>query len=227
MSVSTALISVDVAAFRIHEGKLQVLTRLPDAQATTVKPALPAGRIKPELDNELDDAARRQVRTLIDAEPGYLEQVASIGNHYRDSRGWSLTVVYCALLGADLAISDSPLACWCDIQDGSPVCALSYDHTALVEEAIRRLQSKIQYTTIPLYLLPELFTLADIRDAFRIILGKAPPMRSIRNRFLAGNLLEDSGQKRRGSNRPASLYRLADRNCTRLFNRLYHTTQSE
>ncbi len=227
MSVSTALISVDVAAFRIHGGKLQVLTRLPDAQATSVKPALPAGRIKPELDNELDAAARRQIRTLIDAEPGYLEQVASIGNHYRDSRGWSLTVVYCALLSADLTISDSPSAHWCDIQDGSPVCALSYDHAALVEEAIRRLQSKIQYTTIPLYLLPELFTLADIRDVFRIILGKAPPMRSIRNRFLTGNLLEDSGQKRRGSNRPASLYRLADLNCTRLFNRLYHTTQSE
>ena len=227
MSVSTALISVDVAAFRIHEGKLQVLTRQPDEQSPTVKPALPAGKIKPELDKELDDAARRQIHSLIHAEPGYLEQVVSIGNHYRDSRGWSLTVVYCALLSADAATSDSQHAQWCDILDDRPACPLSYDHAELVEEAVQRLQSKIQYTTIPLYLLPELFTLADIQDVFRIILGKAPPMRSIRNRFLAGNLLEDSGLKRRGSNRPASLYRLTDRNCTRLFNRLYHTTQDK
>ena len=145
-------------------------------------------------------------------------------------RSWSLTVVYFALL-RDEPEKDLEDALWLDIGIDTSACDnpsfpdLAYDHQNLLLSAIERLCSKVQYSTLPLHLLPEVFTLAEIRDVFNCILGKAPPMRSIRNRFVDGQILEDTGDKRHGSNRPASLYRMKTCETTRLFNRMYQTTQ--
>ncbi|WP_373691401.1 hypothetical protein [Endozoicomonas sp. YOMI1] len=80
-------------------------------------------------------------------------------------------------------------------------------------------------SALPVYLLPAEFTLSDIQNVFSVILDKAPPMRSIRNRFLNYNLLEDTGKKRYGSNRPATLYQTNQQSETWLFDRLYLTTK--
>lgn len=225
-SLSMALISVDIVALRLNNGHLQVLT------APTLHPkalhnrALPAGRIDPQLDEQLEHTARRQLKQLTDAEPSWLEQVETIGNSLRDSRGWSLTVVYFALL-RDQPDQDKSDAQWlnvgtcCDLQ----LPELAYDHQRLLQSAIERLCNKIQYTILPLYLLPNAFTLSDIKEVFQGILGKAPPMRSIRNRFASGEVVLDTGKKRYGSNRPATLYTLKEGNQHRLFNRLYESTQ--
>ncbi len=167
---------------------------------------------------------------MTQAKPSWLEQVETIGNDRRDSRGWSLTVVYFALL-RDEPEKDLEDALWLDIGIDSTACSepklpsLAYDHERLLLSAIERLCSKVQYSTLPLYLLPEVFTLSEIKEVFNCILGKAPPMRSIRNRFVDGQILENTGEKRYGSNRPASLYRMKPCDTARLFNRMYQTTQ--
>ncbi|MTI12751.1 NUDIX hydrolase [Sansalvadorimonas verongulae] len=226
LPLSTALISVDIVALRLSNGRLQVLTtpaRHPKAQHDR---ALPAGRIDPDKDEQLEHTACRQLKLLTLAEPSWLEQVETIGNSMRDSRGWSLTVVYFALLRNEPAL-DSPDAQWLDV---GTCCKLqlpdlAYDHQSLLQSAIERLCNKIQYTTLPLYLLPDTFTLSDIKEVFQGTLGKAPPMRSIRNRFADETVVTDTGEKRYGSNRPATLYRLKGDNRHRLFNRLYESTQ--
>ncbi|MCL6271494.1 NUDIX hydrolase [Sansalvadorimonas sp. 2012CJ34-2] len=228
--LSMALISVDVVALRLHQGQLQVLTAPATHPKATFPRALPAGRIDPQIDSELEQTALRQITQLTSAEPSWLEQVETIGNNHRDSRGWSLTVVYFALLRGEPE-KDLGEAEWLDIGIQTTACHdpqlpdLAYDHQSLLLTAIERLCSKVQYSTLPLYLLPEVFTLSEIRDVFNCILGKSPPMRSIRNRFVGGNILEDTGEKRYGSNRPASIYRMKECDCAQLFNRLYQTTQ--
>ena len=219
------LISVDTVVLRLHDNQLQVLTgpaRHPRAEQPR---ALPAGRINPETDHALEQTARRHIRTLTSAEPSWLEQVETIGNDQRDSRGWSLTVVYFALV-RDEENTDQPEAQWHNICHACTLPPLAYDHQLLLKAAIERLCSKIQYTTLPLYLLPATFTLADIRDVFQSLLGKSPPMRSIRNRFNEDSILMDTGEKRHGSNRPASLYRIKEGNAAKSFSRIYESTQS-
>ena len=152
--------------------------------------------------------------------------MVTIGDNRRDSRGWSLTVVYYVLLRRNDAAVLSANAQWIDIAKGQPTTPLAYDHNQLVGEALDRLKNKIQYTALPVYLLPETFTLADIQKVFSVILGKAPPLRSIRNRFINDHLLEDTGQKRYGSNRPATLYRVNERGSHWSFDRLYLSTRS-
>lgn len=223
MSLSTTLISVDLVAFQLtSDNRLQVLFhQLPENPL----PQLPAGRIEPELDHNLEDTAKRQLERFTQERATYYEQVITIGDNQRDSRGWSLTVVYYALLrpcDEQVLFED---ARWIDIIDGKPAEPLAYDHDQLVMEALERLRNKIQYSALPIYLLSEAFTLSDIQNVFSVVLNKAPPMRSIRNRFINSDLLEDTGKKRYGSNRPATLYRINLKSDTWLFDRLYLTTK--
>ena len=225
MSLNTALISVDVAAFRLHQGRLQVLVRQQETRPGIQGLVLPAGRIDQELDSSLDDTARRILGKLTREPAPYYEQVRTIGDANRDSRGWSLTVVYYALVNRSSEVLPDK-ACWVNIINNSPEQSLAYDHEKLVIEALSRLKNKIQYSSLPVYLLPEEFTLSDIQKVFASILEKAPPMRSIRNRFLQGELLEETGHQRRGSCRPAALYRINRKSRTLLFDRLYLSTQN-
>ena len=225
MSLNTALISVDVAAFRLHKGRLQVLVHQQEVKSGIQGLVLPAGRIDQESDSNLEDTARRVLGKLTPEPASYYEQVRTIGNANRDSRGWSLTVVYYALFNRSEHQFQQD-ACWVNIIDGIPEQPLAYDHEKLVTDALCRLKNKIQYSSLPVYLLPEEFTLSDIQKVFASILEKAPPMRSIRNRFLQGELLEETGRQRRGSCRPAALYRINRQSKTLLFDRLYLSTQS-
>ena len=224
MSLSTALISVDVVAFRLNRGCLQLLTRRQVLKSGDTGLVLPAGRIEPDRDDSLEDTARRLLSYVTSKPASYYEQVITIGDSDRDSRGWSLTVVYYALLNCFDENNQSSDTHWVNIIDGKPNKPLAYDHEKLVTEALNRLTSKIQYSSLPVYLLPNEFTLSDIQKVFSTLLDKAPPMRSIRNRFLQGELLEGTGRQRRGSCRPAALYRINRDSDTLLFDRLYLST---
>ncbi|WP_419536314.1 NUDIX hydrolase [Endozoicomonas sp.] len=222
-SLNTALISVDLVAFQLSENnRLQVLAH---QLRENERPQLPAGRIEPECDHCLEDTAKRQLIRLTSEPATYFEQVITIGDNRRDSRGWSLTVVYYVLLRPGTVQSLKQDATWIDIVNGQPETTLAYDHNQLVMEALDRLKNKIQYSALPVYLLPEEFTLSDIQNVFSVILDKAPPMRSIRNRFLSYGLLRDTGKKRYGSNRPASLYSINEIERNTIFNRTYLSTQ--
>lgn len=226
LPLSMALISVDTVVLRLHHGQLQVLTgpaRHPNAKAAR---ALPAGRIDMEKDHSLAQTALRHIRMLTRTQPSWLEQVETIGNNHRDSRGWSLTVVYFALMRDETGTDESD-AQWHSLSPLGQMPCLAYDHQQLLKAAIDRLRNKIQYTTLPLYLLPEHFTLADIADVFQSLLGKAPPMRSIRNRFNSDNVLLDTGQKRYGNNRPATLYKVREGTTNWMFSRLYESTANK
>ena len=164
-SLSMALISVDVVALRLHRGQLQVLTGPARHPNATSPRALPAGRIDQEHDQQLEQTARRHISALTSAPPSWLEQVETIGNNQRDSRGWSLTVVYFALLPD--SGEHNPDAQWLTIatdaldqtKEENSFPELAYDHQKLLRSAVKRLRSKVQYTTLPLYLLPKTFTL--------------------------------------------------------------------
>lgn len=225
MSLGAALISVDVVAFRLINDQLHVLTQRIDNNSGEAQWMLPAGKIDQALDHSLDDTANRQLQRLTDKQPGYMEQVVTLGNNKRDSRGWSLTVIYYALMDCNPEGQLHPDASWLPVLETLNEDRLAYDHGRLVRQALDRLKSKIQYTSLPVYLLPDTFTLSEIHGVFSAVLNKAPPMRSIRNRFLQGNLLIDTGRQRRGSNRPAALYTVNRHSATWLFDRLYISIQ--
>ncbi|MET4694765.1 NUDIX hydrolase [Endozoicomonas lisbonensis] len=225
MSLNTALISVDVVAFRLFNGKLHVLAQRIQTDRNDSQWMLPAGKIDPVKDQSVDDTAYRQLERLTSKKPGYMEQVVTLGDNQRDSRGWSLTIVYYALIDSNDGEQLTPGAKWLPADIETLQEQLAYDHSRLIQQALDRLRSKIQYSSLPVYLLPDTFTLSEIHGVFSAVLDKAPPMRSIRNRFLQGDLLIDTGKLKRGSNRPAALYKVNQNSETWLFDRLYISTR--
>jgi hypothetical protein len=143
----------------------------------------------------------------------YLEQVMTASGPDRDPRGWSLSVVYYALLPRDLAPAVAgksvEVISWFDPDATEP--RLAFDHEKLLQCALTTLRRKVRDGALPLHLLPEKFTLTDLQHACEAVLGsrldKGAFRRLIRDE---PSLLLIPGEFLRGPQRPAQLYRAAD-----------------
>ena len=85
---------------------------------------------------------------------------------------------------------------------------LAFDHGEILGAAIQRLRSKVEYTSLPAYLMPSEFTLPDLQKVYEIVLDRPLEKSAFRTRMLAADLIEPVARMRKGPNRPAQLYRL-------------------
>lgn len=88
---------------------------------------------------------------------------------------------------------------------------LAFDHALILTAAIERLRSKVEYTSLPAFLLGDEFTLADLQRVYEIVLGRPVDKSAFRTRIRSAGLLTAVPRQRTGANRPAQLYRLTDR----------------
>lgn len=206
------LTSVDMAIFTVRDGQLQVLLVKRAQHPALGQWALPGGFIDAQKDNTLDDTARRKLGEKTGVYAPYLEQVASFGSANRDPRGWSVTVSYFALIASDdISLSkddSSEEVTWVAIESVEKEFNLAFDHQAILKISYERLKSKVQYTSLPINLLPDEFTLTELQKIFEIILGVAVEKKSFRRRMNDADILQETGTMRTGSNRPAKLYRV-------------------
>jgi 8-oxo-dGTP diphosphatase len=220
------LATVDLAIFSIHDERLQVL--LVKRPATRSEPfadhwALPGGFIDVEQDAELEACAVRKLKEKTGVATPYLEQVGTWGNAERDPRGWSTTTVYFALIAADA----TPLvpggsaedAKWANVEGNRVRDKLAFDHAELLRAAINRLRSKVEYTSLPAFLMPNEFTLTELQRVYEITLDRPLEKKAFRTRVLAADLLEGVPRRREGANRPAQLFKLKNRKRTVFFAR--------
>jgi 8-oxo-dGTP diphosphatase len=73
---------------------------------------------------------------------------------------------------------------------------------------LQRLRSKVEYTSLPAYLMPLEFTLPDLQRVYEIVLDRPLEKSAFRTRMLAADMIEPVARMRKGPNRPAQLYRL-------------------
>jgi len=217
------LTSVDVVIFTVQSEQLHVLLVKRAEHPYFDQWALPGGFILLEEDGSLTQTAARKLYEKTHVKSPYLEQLQTIGNRHRDPRGWSVTVVYFALIPSDGVRlhhgSGTSDAQWHPLSDG-PLPTLAFDHATVLNLAISRLRSKVEYTNLPLHLLPDMFTLSDLQRVFEIVLNRKVDKSAFRRRIREANLLtEVTGQKRLGSNRPAQLYQVRDPSYTHFFAR--------
>lgn len=183
-----------------------VLTVRRDHPPFAGRRSLPGGHV--DLAEDLEAAARRvlaETRACV-ATPRHLEQLASFGAPGRDPRGRVVSVSYLALLPEAPAGADP--AAWVPAADPP---ALAFDHAEIVRVALRRLRSKLSYSTVAYGLLGDEFTLSELQAVYEAVLDRPLDKRNFRRKVLALGLLEETGEQRRGSHRPALLYRFAHR----------------
>ena len=178
-----------------------------------------------DLDADLQACAARKLREKTAVDSPYLEQLGSWGGAVRDPRGWSATHVYFALIaGADIALTRGANAAdvaWFDVDELLADPRLAFDHSEILATAVERLRSKVEYTSLPAFLLSEPFTLPQLQQVYETVLGRAVDKSGFRTRMLAANFLLEAGHVEGTSNRPAMGYRLADRSGPVVFPRTF------
>jgi len=205
------LCTVDMAIFAVEKDELKVLLIKRAEHPHKDRWALPGGFCDLENDANTDATAHRKLFEKTGIKSPYLEQVESIGNAVRDPRGWSITLLYFALI--DFETVEKSLqtddAKWFTLSDALKI-DLAFDHKNLLRKATNRLRNKTRYTALPISLMPDEFTLTELQNMFELILGTTLQKKSFRRRMEASGLLEETGQMRPTARRPAALFKRSD-----------------
>lgn len=220
--------TVDVAIFTVQGDSLDVLLVQRPTGADEPFPnrwALPGGFVDVARDADLVACARRKLFEKTGVASPYLEQLGSWGGASRDPRGWSATHAYFALITErDVRLAKGANAAdvaWFGVDGALPHTPLAFDHAQILQAAVERLRSKVEYTSLPAFLLNEPFTLPQLQRTYEAVLGRPVDKSGFRTRMLAADFLDEAGVVESDSNRPPMGYRLRNRERTVVFPRTF------
>lgn len=171
--------------------------------------ALPGGPLS--VNEDLADAASRNLLETTGLQPRYLEQLYAFGSLDRSSGNKSsdrvVSIVYWALVGSDEAAeaidSENVSWFWADELE-----QLAFDHNLIVEYALWRLRNKLEYSRLAHGFLGERFTLAQLREVYEAVLGRELDPGNFRRMVEANGAVVATGERLEGTrHRPPQLYR--------------------
>lgn len=227
--IQRPLVTVDVVIFTVMDARLKVLlVRRPDGEADPFpgRPALPGGFIDVSVDASLVDCALRKLVEKTGFQAPYLEQLGSWGSATRDPRGWCATHVYFALVPPpERQAPGSAASEWVEV-DAALRKRLAFDHGEILAAAVERLRGKVEYTSLPAFLLPEPFTLPQLQRTYEAVLGRPMDKSAFRKRMLDAQFLAETGPIDGDAGRAAMGYRVLDRERAAVFPRTFRAVEA-
>lgn len=203
-----AVLASDVVLFTIRGNELLVrlmhVVRPPHFPDSV---GFPGGLM--HLNETADDTALRVIRdrgTIACAI--HMEQLYTMSEIERDPRGRVVSVAHLALVPwdslSDAEKTDTDGAWW---NPAHSTRNLAYDHDEMLALALKRLRSRITYTTLMMKLMPKEFTLTELEHAYESILRTDLDKRNFRKKLQKLKLLTPLPRKKKGDKfRPARLY---------------------
>jgi 8-oxo-dGTP diphosphatase len=209
-------VAADVAVFAFRDGAMNVLLVRRRYEPYESYWALPGGLLAP--DETLEEAAERELREETNVTDTYMEQLATFSELDRDPRGRVISCCYLALVdGGRVRLrpgSDAREAVWRPLEpllrETEKGTVLAFDHDRILAYARQRLAYKLEYQNVAWSLLPETFTLSELRRVYEAGIGRAFEPNNFRRIALGWGVLAESGERPTGG-RPAAIYRFADR----------------
>jgi 8-oxo-dGTP diphosphatase len=164
-------LSVDVACFAVREGDLLLLLMQRRDEPFAGQWALPGALVG--VDEGLDAAAQRVLAERTGLTGAYLEQLYTFGDPGRDPRGRTVSVAHYALL----PLGEHPVrpgrgaeaVAWWPARRLPP---LAFDHGRIAAYAAWRLAQKLEYAPLAFRVLPETFTMGDLRTLYEAVQGR-------------------------------------------------------
>ena len=158
------MLTVDAVVFSIRERRLHVLLIRRGHEPFKGMWALPGGFL--DMDEELEDAATRELEEETALRGVRLEQFHTFGTVGRDPRGRVITVAYFGIVdGAEHAIragDDAADVGWLAVED---LPRLTADHNEVIARAMKELRIRIASAGDAFDLLPPTVALGDLRVA--------------------------------------------------------------
>lgn len=136
------MVSADAAVFRISGGRTFLLLIKRKKDPYMDQWAIPGGFV--ELDEELEDAAARELAEETGLTGVRLEQMHTFGTIGRDPRGRMITVTFMGITSEEnpkvKAGDDAAEAKWFDIENLPD--DLAFDHDKVIKFAVKKLEEK-------------------------------------------------------------------------------------
>lgn len=226
-------VTVDLVIFTVLDSDLKVL------QITRGEPpfeglrACPGGHLEvgdpttlvevngeqvPDQGEDLEAAAHRELEEETGLPKGscFLEQLYTFGALYRDPRGRVVSVAYIALVRPTLAPmvvagDDAAAVEWRSVRglfQGPP--RLAFDHDQILAKAVERIRGKIDYSTIAFELVPDTFTVGELRAVHEAVKGEKYEAQNFSRRFkrmVTDGVIELAPGQRVTGAHPAKVYR--------------------
>ncbi|MFM2275238.1 MAG: hypothetical protein RL211_1110 [Pseudomonadota bacterium] len=222
------LTTIDVVIFVVLDEQLQVLLVKRPNDSSDPYPnawALPGGFVDVTRDVSLESCARRKLLEKTGVKSPYLEQLGSWGGVSRDPRGWSATHVYFALIPVKSVKlqqgGNAQEVQWQPVDAHITRKEMAFDHADILRSAVHRLRAKVEYTSLPAFLLPAPFTLPQLQNAYEVVMGRPVDKSGFRTRALAADFLEETGLMNVGAPRPAMGYKIKERSEVAYFPRTF------
>jgi ADP-ribose pyrophosphatase YjhB (NUDIX family) len=165
-----------------------------------------------EENESADEAAARILKQTTGLEQIFLEQVASFSEPNRDPEARVISLAYYALIRIDLHDEERVKengAFWISI---NKLPNLIFDHQEMFEKSLVKLQQKAGYSLCGSELLPEMFTLIQLRKLYEAIFLREFDPGNFRKKILSLGVLEKLDVKDVSESRKGAFYYKAKSN---------------
>src|ERR1700693_2391164 len=222
LAESSGPISVDLAVFTLVGRELSVLLTDRTEAPYPGFSALPGALRRKGI--SLDAQARAQQEAVTGIEGGWIEQLKTFdrpqqldpGGHVvvpgRDPRGDVMSVAYIAIVPTALAEACAQRKGEGE-QEWHPVRRLpvqmAFDHREIVDYAVRRLRSKVGYSSVGFQLLPFEFTITERQQFYEAVLGLSINRGNFWRRVVDRGVIEPTGKERSVRGKRAYLFRFS------------------
>lgn len=200
------LVAVDCIIFGFENSKLKLLIMQRKLEPQKGEWSLMGGFV--QHSESTDAAAARVLTQTTGLENIYMDQLHCYGEVGRDTGARVLSVAYYALIRIkehDHVLAEEHGAHWLELHQIPP---LIFDHNRMIEDALKKLRDNAHFHPIGFELLPEKFTLSQLRSLYEEIYQHELDRRNFRKKILSMNILEKLEEKdKTTSKKGAHLYR--------------------
>lgn len=205
-NASPILVAVDCIIFGFDHDDLKLLLFKRRVEPFKEQWSLIGSFVRP--DEAVKEAAGRVLGESTGLSDIYMEPLGCYGTVDRDPGDRVISVAYFALIRLgeeEVQITNTHQAHWFGLNN---IPNLILDHRQMVEDALEKLRRKARDQPVGFELLPEKFTIPQLKKLYDAIYQQTFDRRNFRKKILSMNVLEKLNEKDKASSRKgAFLYR--------------------
>jgi hypothetical protein len=208
-------VNVDTILITLKDDVLHIALAPREAAFEKGKLALVGAIMDGTSDTDLEAVVTRALRDKAGLSDIYFEQLYTFSGRTnksgspRDTRWPSISVTYIALVPLAKLIAADAQAHGLVLVPVDKVPTLPFDHNDMIEAAVSRLRGKGAWSVLPAYLLDEEFTIPELNEVYRKVVGTKTLGQNFRRKVIENDMLELVGIKPNPrAARPSEHYRI-------------------